>query len=396
MLLIGLAAVSAAALEITVTRLDGTRVEARLISLGSVIKAEAKAGALVFNWDEIADVEFHVSGDAPATQPSPPLRITLIDGARFAATPQRGSDERLGLLLDGGIAVTIDPQELLAIDTATSPAPGDKAPESAAAGDESQDAVTITKDGERLTLRGTVTAVTRDGVEFAWRKRELNLPWSGLVNVTFARKELLTPLHTVETRSGDVFAGEIVDGAPDTLALKSATLGPLAFPLQRVRRISSRSPRVVYLSELEPQRYEFQPLFGKRWGYAVDQTLRGRPIRLGGMACARGICLHSHAKITYRLDGEFERFVARVGILDETDGKGNVALRVIGDGRVLWQAQEVTGGEPPRDVAVTVSGVAELTLEVGFGEELDLADHVCWAAARLIRPGQRGARPVGP
>ncbi len=46
----------------------------------------------------------------------------------------------------------------------------------------------------------------------------------------------------------------------------------------------------------------------------------------------------------------------------------------------------MTGVDPPRDIIVDVSGVADLTLIVDYGAELDLADAAVWGDARLLKP----------
>ena len=73
------------------------------------------------------------------------------------------------------------------------------------------------------------------------------------------------------------------------------------------------------------------------------------------------------------------------GILDEMEDRGNVTMRVLGDGGLLWQRENVRGGAQPERVVIAVTGVYELTLAVDFGRDLDLSDHAAWAFARLIR-----------
>jgi hypothetical protein len=68
------------------------------------------------------------------------------------------------------------------------------------------------------------------------------------------------------------------------------------------------------------------------------------------------------------------------------ENRGDVTLRVIGgDGGVLWQRDNVRGGQPPIAATVDVRGAQDVTLEVDYGEGLDLSDQAVWAAARLIR-----------
>jgi len=95
--------------------------------------------------------------------------------------------------------------------------------------------------------------------------------------------------------------------------------------------------------------------------------------------------MHSRAALIYALNGRYRQFAAVVGIADEMAERGDVTVAVVGDGRILWEAKGVRGGETPREVLVDISGVKELGLHVDFGGQLDLSDHVCWAFARVIR-----------
>jgi len=93
--------------------------------------------------------------------------------------------------------------------------------------------------------------------------------------------------------------------------------------------------------------------------------------------------------LTYSLGKGFARMLATIGIDDETQGRGHVVFRVIGDGKTLFPKKPedgaISGGEKPRDIDIDVSAVDELTLVVDFGEEMHIFDRADWAGARLIR-----------
>ena len=142
---------------------------------------------------------------------------------------------------------------------------------------------------------------------------------------------------------------------------------------------------MTYMSDLTPKSYEFTPFVSKHWNYARDKTLTGREIRLGGRLHRKGVAMHSRSALAYEIKGGYRQFAAVVGIADETALRGRATLAILGDGRILWRAEDVRGGAEPLKVLADVTGVRELSLHVDFGQELDLADHVCWGAARLIK-----------
>jgi hypothetical protein len=158
----------------------------------------------------------------------------------------------------------------------------------------------------------------------------------------------------------------------------------LRVPLNNVAAFDLRQGRAVYLSDLKPIKYDYRPYFDAAWPYAVDANVVEHDLRLGGSTYDKGISLHSHGRLSYRLSGAYRRFEALVG-LDEKDGRrGQVRLRVLADGKALVD-RELTRRDGPLPIDVSVEGVREMTLEVDFGREADVEDVVNWVDARLVK-----------
>jgi hypothetical protein len=64
--------------------------------------------------------------------------------------------------------------------------------------------------------------------------------------------------------------------------------------------------------------------------------------------------------------------------------RGNVRVVISADGNPLLET-DVRGTDKPRLVDLDVSGRRELQILVDFGKDLDIADHLDLADARLIR-----------
>ena len=75
----------------------------------------------------------------------------------------------------------------------------------------------------------------------------------------------------------------------------------------------------------------------------------------------------------------------RVLVTGGTGYLGQAIVRVVGDGKMLFEQSDARGDQPPFDVSVNLSGVQRLTLEVDFGKGQDVGDRVVWANARLLR-----------
>ena len=74
-----------------------------------------------------------------------------------------------------------------------------------------------------------------------------------------------------------------------------------------------------------------------------------------------------------------------VGLASPGGEDGDVTLRILGDGKPLFEHEHLTAADPPLTIDLDVSGVNQLTLETGFGGGQDVGDRVIWADPRLIR-----------
>lgn len=378
------------AVQVDVVRIDGKSFRGALESLVPEIALQTPSGPLQLAWNELLEVRPVPGSAEPASQPESRAAadtlwtVTLTDGSRVVGT--RASGEQRGFALRQSAARTLN-LDIAQIVTLTAPGTTPELLAQLAPGDEAatEDVCLVQRGQNRATVRGTLRRTSEKGIVFERAGKELVVPWERLVALHTARAAARPAAVAVHLRSGDVFCGRISGGDEHGVTLASATLGSLSAEWPEIERIQVRSDRVVILTDLRMARYEMEPLLGVRWEPGVDRSLTGAALLLGGEPVARGLVLHSRALAAYELGGRFRQFAARVGIADEMQSRGDAGVRIRGDGRVLWEAERVRGGEAPRGVLVDVDGVMELTLEIDYGRELDLADHVVFGMARLIR-----------
>ena len=128
-------------------------------------------------------------------------------------------------------------------------------------------------------------------------------------------------------------------------------------PLESVRKIDFSGGKIVYLTDLEPERSEYTPFFGtteqlpilaRFFGPRTNRSLAGGPLKLYDTVYENGLALHSRTELTYRLPGRFSRLKAIAGIDDAFRPGGHVLLTVLGDENVLLTST-LTGedDEPP-------------------------------------------------
>jgi hypothetical protein len=378
---------AAHATELEVTRLDGRTIQGRLVQLTPEIILASSGEDTALTWAEVLSLRpLDIQTAAMRVAEDAPLRFELADGSVFAGRIDNATDRGFTVRFRSDRTCRLDPSMLQAIRATSASAAGRaKLAEASAQLKGSEDIAVIERGSQVVVLRGVVRQISSARVRFAWEERELDLPWQRLVGLCFARPIPRRASCMVRLHSGDVFGGRVVAGDDTTVALQSGVFDRLELPWADIERVECHSERLTYLSDLVPVRYDFTPFFQKHWNYAYNSTLTGRPIRLAGRRFASGVTMHSRSALVYAIDGRYRQFAAVVGVVDEMADRGDVTLAIVGDGRVLWEARHVRGGEKPRDVLVDVTGVREFSLHVDFGDGLDLSDHACWALARLIR-----------
>ena len=142
--------------------------------------------------------------------------------------------------------------------------------------------------------------------------------------------------------------------------------------------------RAVYLSDRHVDGYRHVPFLSLAWPFKIDRSVEGRWLRSGGRLYAKGVGVHSAARLTYLLDGSYRRFAADLGVDDETSAGGSVRFRVFVDGQSKFTSEIVRGGKPPLPVSVDIAGAKRLDLVVDFADRADELDHADWLNARIV------------
>ncbi len=143
--------------------------------------------------------------------------------------------------------------------------------------------------------------------------------------------------------------------------------------------------RVVYLSAMEPKAYRHVPYLELQWPYRTNRNVVGGRLRCAGRTYLTGLGMYTASRLTYRLDGAYQRFLSEVGVDDSTGGRGSVRFRVFVDGREQFTSRPIRGGEPPQLIDLNVTGAKQLDLAVDFAERAHVLGRANWIDARLVR-----------
>ena len=139
-----------------------------------------------------------------------------------------------------------------------------------------------------------------------------------------------------------------------------------------------QSPGHVWLGSLDLSAVE------QGWGKPmVDRSVDGHPISLAGRKFEQGLGTHSPGAFLIDLDGGSRRFIAWVGIDDETAKRGSAEFQVVGDGKLLWSSGVIRGGDAAKRVDVKLTAVKRLALLIGDAGDGFEFDHADWADAQF-------------
>jgi hypothetical protein len=216
---------------------------------------------------------------------------------------------------------------------------------------------------------------------------------------TLSDEPLLLPLAEIRALrlalplikpKGVVFAASLASGRPPLLVALGKD-GPVlaaeemvALQPEQLPRLHMRGGRRHYLSDLVPSEVLEEGAFGVVWPHSIDVGLDGEAISLGGRRFDRGLVLHSKARLSWQLDGGYERFQAVIGIADTVGGEGDCTVRILLDGEERWARTSVRGGQAPERVVIDCSDAKVLTVEVGLGARYDIGDHLVLGDAWLL------------
>jgi hypothetical protein len=112
---------------------------------------------------------------------------------------------------------------------------------------------------------------------------------------------------------------------------------------------------------------------------------RQSKLRLRGREFSKGLCVHSRTELSWALDSRFSVLDCLIGIDDEVafNGTHSVALKISGDGAVLFEKLIATADDPI-PVRMPLEGVSTLTVLVDFGDGDSVCDWLDLADAKLV------------
>ena len=191
----------------------------------------------------------------------------------------------------------------------------------------------------------------------------------------------------VEFLNGDRFRIHTIASAADqtNLSLTLAAGSTITIPTDQVKSIDFSSGRLAWLDQIKPReiKHEFQ-IIDLVKHYKVNRGIHdGEQLAVGKKTFSRGVTIRSRTLVRYRLDGDFNRFQAWMGI--QKGLYGDVTVTISCDGTELHSG-DVAPETPPQRLDLDVSGKYSLEILVDFGKgNTDTGDHLVLGSARLLK-----------
>jgi hypothetical protein len=382
----GAAEPTAAGLQFELTTLSGRRQTGVLTELSTesaTLTAGGKPAKVPLA--EVLDIRALASKGTAAADPRRP-ELTLTDGSHLFFTALRVNDHgaQVETANFGKFAVPATSVGSIRL-AATEPQIAD-AWRDLAARELTRDMLVIRKGNVLDHLDGTVGAVDDVGIHFVLDGEDVTLKREKIFGIVYARRNVDAgkPVCEVTSAGGDFVRVQSAQWSGGQLKLGLLGGAQISIPGDQIVSLDFSLGKVRYLSQLEPREVKYTPFFDQVWTYYRDRPRDGGMLRLGNKEYARGLWIHSRTLLKYRLHGEYRRFQAVMGIDQAVAPLGNVHVVISGDGKPLHQS-DVRGSDSPLNLDLDIAGVRELEILVDFGGDLDIADHLDLADAKVIK-----------
>jgi hypothetical protein len=358
--------------------LDGRRVAGRLVhATNSAIALQAGDRRVDVSRDELLRLDFQ-----PSTPEKTPIVVRLTDGSRFGARSFE-SDGRVARTNGPAGELSIPVERLAAVLLVDDPQ--ESADFAAKASEKPKaDRIVIAREDKRLALDGIIGKVGSDKIEFTLDGDVLPINRSRGKALYFSQKASPPkPMAMIADRRGDLWAATDWRWGSG-VAFQTPTGFERTIAVEELASIDLSAGRVVYLSDLEPRMMQHTPALDHPWPMKLDRGPHGGPLEVGGRSFAKGVVLHSKTIVEHDLDGKYRRFQTVVGIPAAAGPLGDADVRVLVDGKAVWE-RRLRSGDAPTPLDLPTVGARILRLEVDFGKNLDLGDHVAFADAKVIK-----------
>lgn len=320
---------------------------------------------------------------------APPHETVLIDGSRIGTSAVALAGQTLTITAPAADSIRLPRLAIGNIRLAESPSSVDDQWAALLERERREDWLVIRKQDKLDFVPGVISEITAEHVSLLLDGETVPVPRARVFGVIFHQRQSGNDesAGVIELAGGDRLAVQSVTGDDSEFEVHLAAGPTLRIPVVSVRAVDFSADKLTWLSSLKPRdiKHEFRfigwaaPVRNDRDSWGGDAYLR-----LGNQTFSRGVCIRSKAVVQYRLNGDFRRFVALMGI--QEDYQGAVHVEILADGQKLLDQAVSWRDEKPVNLDLDVSGKFLLEIRVGYGEDKDdIGDNLVLAEARLLK-----------
>ena len=374
------------ALEVDVSTLKGDQHTGQLLELteSSISLKTAKADLQLSVW-QLLEVR-RKSTDRATSDDSKLSQVVLLDGSRISCSKVTTTGTKVAIE-SPVLGSFVVPVTAIANIRLAAPAPKlDQAWNELCQRTLKRDLLVIPKQDVLDHLDGVVGEIDDQFVKFLLDGDEIPVKRDKVFGVVYYRRRSTAakPTCRIELMGSDVIQCQSITWDGKNFRATLLAGAGVLIPFEKLGLLDFSLGKVLYLSQIEPRQVKYTPFFDVTFQYRRNRNLDGEPLRLDNKTYTRGLAIHSKTYLRYRIGSDYRRFQAVMGIDKAVAPMGDVHVVISGDGKKLLEA-DVRGTDKPRVIDLDVSGVRDLEILVDFGRDLDIADHLDLADARVIK-----------
>lgn len=190
----------------------------------------------------------------------------------------------------------------------------------------------------------------------------------------------------VRLLSGTVLTTQDIHWKVGSVAIADYAGTDRACPVDRIKSIDVLGGRVVWLADVDPARTQESSFIGTKWAMQPNANVMGGPLKIARTEFARGLGVHTNSTLEYKLDGTFTQLGFAVGIDDSAAPYGQADVKVLVDGKMVWEQKALKAGQPAVQQTLDLKDAHKVELISTSPGTMDVQGRVDWVNIGLIRP----------
>lgn len=378
--------------SIRITKLDGSYESASEVTFDADRRTLTIA-ELTLSLDDIRRIQFQRASATDSKTERPNAEIHLRDGSLLFAESASISKDTCRFSFSKSQELKLDLDQLAALKLGPVKLGAAKFEAEVARPDRQHDRLFIANADAVTVLDGFLEELQDGTVRFEWMNETRKLAADRLRAVVFASGpsgDLKPERFSVQLQNGSrlsvsSFATSKIgaDGDDATARVTTRAGVTLELPTSTFARIESRSSRLKYLSDMQPETASATTITALPRSWRRGRSVTGRVLSSGTDSFERGLGIPAGTRLSFRVPERAESFVVTVSLDQRPNPSGDCACVVSVDGREVVR-ERLTSSDSSRLIRVPCRSAGLLEVRVEPGMNLDFGDFTNWCDASFV------------